>query len=71
MGMENLKDDLMDWIADTVAVWVTEDGCNLDEDTVENAILQEMDSLLEDMRCNTQLIMDRARTMIKEMEELE
>lgn len=71
MGMENLKDDLVDWIADTVAVWVYDGDCDLDENTVEDVILQEMDSLLEDMRCNIQLIMDRAKTMINEMGEFE
>lgn len=49
MGIDTLKEDLVEWIADTVAMWVAVDGCELTNDLIENAIIQEMEDLKEDM----------------------
>ena len=71
MGMDTLKNDLIDWIADTVAMWVAEDGCELTNDLIENAIMEEMDSLTEDMYqyAREGKIQLAAEKMIKEYEE--
>lgn len=69
MGMETLKDDLVEWIADTVAMWMAYDGSELTDDLIENAILQEMDSLKEDMYARMEDIQLAAETMVKDYEE--
>lgn len=66
MGMETLKDDLVEWIADTVAMWMAYDGSELTEDLIENAILQEMDSLKDDMYDRIGDIQSAAKDMVKD-----
>ena len=66
MGMETLKDDLVEWIADTVAMWMAYDGSELTDDLIENAILQEMDSLKDDMYARMEEIQLAAEEMVKD-----
>ena len=70
MSMETLKDDLIDWIADTVAMNVLDDGSDaLDDECVKDIIFEEMDGLMDDMLKSIDLIKDRACTMVNEYQE--
>lgn len=69
MGMEDLKDSLKDWIADTAAMWVMDDEAELSRELIENAIQCEMDSLGDDMYDAIDEIMERTKKMIEECQE--
>ena len=71
MGMEDLKDILKNWIADTAAMWIMDDGAELSRDLIENAIQCEMDSLGDDMYDAIDEIMERTKKMIEECQEYE